>query len=232
MGFADALSHAGVRYLAASPETMLAPGVPSDVAHVIASHENDPQSTADGIVNDVMRTKYGVDGLGSFGPAAAFDVLDLAPTKIAHAESAIKRFNDDVASEAHQPGVRGTIREDARAIDGMARFPEATDDMPWHADRPAIAFYDTVASDGRLDGTIRHDAKAASEAIGNLVLAHRESNGFEPFGGSDYSDAAGPTIHVPTSRGQINPWAQAGVSETDNAFYKNVDQAKFVGVVA
>src|SRR5262249_49247689 len=41
MGFADALSHAGVRYLAASPETMLAPGVPSGVAHAIASHPND-----------------------------------------------------------------------------------------------------------------------------------------------------------------------------------------------
>ena len=46
MGFADALSHAGVRYLAASPETMLAPGVPSDVAHAIASHENDPEAMA------------------------------------------------------------------------------------------------------------------------------------------------------------------------------------------
>src|SRR5579864_7500559 len=46
LGFADALSHAGVKWLAASPETMLAPGVPSDVARAIASHENDPHAMA------------------------------------------------------------------------------------------------------------------------------------------------------------------------------------------
>ncbi|MBV8846299.1 MAG: hypothetical protein JO307_26125, partial [Bryobacterales bacterium] len=49
MGFADALAHAGVKYLAASPETMLAPGVPSDVAHVIASHLEDPQAMSKAI---------------------------------------------------------------------------------------------------------------------------------------------------------------------------------------
>ncbi|MGA8575262.1 MAG: hypothetical protein WB609_06155 [Candidatus Cybelea sp.] len=58
MGFADALSHAGVRYLAASPETMLAPGVPSNVAHAIAEHENDPDALAKSVVSEVMRTKY------------------------------------------------------------------------------------------------------------------------------------------------------------------------------
>jgi hypothetical protein len=232
MGFADALSRAGVRYLAASPETMLAPGVPSDVAHAIASHEHDPLAMAKAVVGDVMRTKYDAGDFGNFGPAAAFDVLDLDATKIAKAEGAIKRLNDDVAAEAGQSGVRGAVREDARAIDGMVRFPEPAKDMPWRADRPAIAFYDTLASDGRLDDRLRGDARAASEAVRSLVLSHRESGSFAPFGGADYSDAVGPTVHLPTTRGQIDPWAGAGVTETDNDFYRNVDEAAMTRVLA
>ncbi len=232
MGFADALSHAGVRYLAASPETMLAPGVPSDVAHAIASHENDPTAMAAAVTNDVMRTKYDVGDFGRFGPAAAFDVLDLDPSKIRQAEASIKRLNDVVAAEATKPGVRASVREDARAIDGMVRFPESTKDMPWRADRPAIAFYDTLASDGRLSGILRSDARAASDAVADLVLAHRESEDFEPFGGADYSDAVGPTVHLPTTRRQIDPWARAGVTETDNDFYRNVDEGAMTRVIA
>jgi hypothetical protein len=232
MGFADALSHAGVRYLAASPETMLAPGVPSDVAHAIAAHENQPDAMAKSVVSDVMRAKYDAGRLGSFGPAAAFDVLDIEPAKIGRAENAIKQLNDDVASEAHRPGVRSIVREDARAIDGMVRSPERTSDMPWQADRPAIAFYDRLASDGRLDETLRGDARRAEKSVSDLVLAHRESGDFAPFGGADYSDAAGPTVHLPTTRAQIDPWASAGIRETDNAFYRNVDQDKMTGVIA
>ncbi|MBV8725047.1 MAG: hypothetical protein JO350_06935 [Candidatus Eremiobacteraeota bacterium] len=226
MGFADALSRAGVKYLAASPETMLAPGVPSGVAHAIASHLHDPQGMSKAVVNDVMRTKYDAGGLGGFGPAAAFDVLDLAADKISRAERAIKTLNDDVEDATAASGARNALREDARAIEGMARFPESTRDMPWRADRPAIAFYDTLASDGRLSATLREDAQAAAEAVSDLVLAHRESGDFVPFGHTDYSDAAGPTVHLPTSRRQIDPWAGAGVTETDNSFYKDVDQAK------
>jgi hypothetical protein len=232
MGFADALSHAGVRYLAASPETMLAPGVPSSVAHAIASHESDPNAMAKAVTNDVMRTKYDAGDFGGFAPAAAFDVLDLDPAKVSHAELAIKQLNDDVAAEADTPAVRATVREDARAIDGMVRFQRNDKDMPWHADRPAIAFYDSLASDGRLDARLRGDAVAARDAVRDLVLAHRESGGFEPFGGADYSDAVGPTIHLPTSRKQIDPWASAGVTETDNAFYRKVDEGKMTGVLA
>ena len=114
MGFADRLSSAGVRYLAASPETMLAPGVPSDVAHVIASNENDPGAMAKGVVNDVMRTKYDAGDFG-FGPAAAFDVLDLDPARVRNAEGAIKRLNDDVATIARDSGVRSAVRR-GRAI--------------------------------------------------------------------------------------------------------------------
>jgi hypothetical protein len=223
MGFADALSRSGVRYLAASPETMLAPGVPSDVAHAIASHENRPAAMAKSVVTDVMRAK---------DAAAAFDVLDLDPSKIGRAESAIKRLNDDAGAEAGESGVRAAMREDARAIDGMVRFPHAPKDMPWHADRPAIAFYDTLADDGRLDARLRGDAQAAADAVRDLVLAHRERDDFAPFGGADYSDAAGPTVHLPTTRGQIDPWAAAGVSETDNAFYRKVDEAAMTRVLA
>lgn len=232
MGFADALSRTGVRYLAASPETMLGPGVPSGVAHAIASHENDPKAMATNVVNDVMRTKYDAGDFGGFGPAAAFDVLDLDPAKMRPAESSIKRLNDDVGAEAGANGVRGIVREDANAIQGMVRFPGASKDMPWRADRPAIAFYDTLAGDGRLDARLRNDAGAAAHAVADLVLAHRESDEFAPFGGADYSDAAGPTIHLPTTRYQIDPWASAGVVETKNAFYKDVDEASMTGVLA
>jgi hypothetical protein len=230
MGFADALSSAGVKYLAASPETMLAPGVPTGVAHAIASHQDDPKAMAKSIVNDVMRAKYDAGGFGNFGPAAAFDVLDLDPAKMSRAKEAIKRLNDTAAASA--PDAHNAIRDDARGIDGMVRFPEATKDMPWRADRPAIAFYDTLAGDTRLDGALRLDARAAADAVRSLVLAHRESANFEPFDGADYSDAAGPTVHVPTTRGQIDPWASDGVNETDNAFYRDVDEGAMTRVVA
>jgi hypothetical protein len=231
MGFADALSGAGVKYLAASPETMLAPGVPSNVAHAIAAHENDPAAMAKSVVGDVMRTKYDAGDFGGFGPAAAFDVLDLSAEKIRSAETAIKRLNDDVGARRGDRNVRSVVREDARAIDGMVRFPGGSA-MPWHADRPAIAFYDTLASDGRLDARLRSDAKAAADAVGDLVLAHRESGEFTPFGGADYSDAVGPTVHLPTSRKQIDPWASGGVTETHNDFYAKVDEGEMTRVLA
>ena len=104
MGFADALSGAGVKYLAASPETMLAPGVPSDVAHVIASHENDPEAMARGVVSDVMRTKYDAGDFGGFGPAAAFDVLDLDPAKMRARRS--KRSSASTTTSARRPRKR------------------------------------------------------------------------------------------------------------------------------
>jgi len=232
MGFADALSHAGVKWLAASPETMLAPGAPSDVAHAIAANEGDPHAMARAVVADVMKAKYDAGDFGGFGPAAAFDVLDLDSAKLAKAESAIKRFNDAAVAASRSGGARQAIRQDVGAIDGMARFPGATSDMPWRADRPAMAVYDTIASDGRLGDALRGDAAAAREAVGKLVLAHRESANFDAFGGADYSDAAGPTIHAPVRRSQVDPWARDGVSETDNAFYRAVDQNAFARAIA
>ncbi len=230
MGFADALSRVGVRYLAASPETMVAPGVPTDVAQAIAAHESDPRVMAKAVVGDVMETEYRAGPLGAFPPAAAFDVLDLDPGKIARAEDAIKRLNDDAVVAARDPDVRAAMRSDARSVDGMARIPQ-TRGLPWRADRSAIAVYDRIASDGHLDARLRGDAHAASAAVNALVLAHRESSNFAPFDGADYRDAVGPTVHLPTSRQQVDPWAPS-VTETDNAFYRAVDGAQMAGVLA
>jgi hypothetical protein len=229
LGFADALSHAGVKYLAASPETMLSPGVPSTVADVIARNTDDPEAMARGVVDEVMSQRMRLPNGESFGTAAAFDVLDLAPDKIANADAAIKRFNDDAIADTT---ARGAIRDDVASVRGMVRFSASTPDMPWHSDRPAIAVYDKVASDGRLDEGLRADARSASAAVHDLILAHKESGRFAPFDGSSYRDAVGPTIHDPISRKQIDPWSAKGVSETDNAFYASVDQSKFARVIA
>ena len=230
LGFADALSSAGVKYLAASPETMLSPGTPTTVAEAIASHENDPSAMAKAVVGNVMHTHYG-DGIGdSFGPAAAFDVLDLDPAKIATMRASVKSLNDAMATAAHDPGARAAMRDDVDSIDGMVRFPQSKG-LPWHADRPAMATYDAIANDSRLSDDVRTKALAAERDVNALVLAHRESHGFAPFGGSDYSDAAGPTVHLPTDRKQVDPWAPA-ISETDNAFYKATDASDLVNALA
>jgi hypothetical protein len=181
-------------------------------------------------VHEVMHARYG-DDVVQYGPAAAFDVLDLDAAKIAGAERAIKTFNDDAAKVRSTPSERAALRDDVRSVDGMVRFPEATPDMPWHADRPAIAMYQAIAGDGRLSDTLRGEATAAARAIGSLVLAHSESSSFAPFGGATYRDAVGPTIHAPASAGQVDPWAPA-ISETNNSFYDTVDQSKFTRVVA
>ncbi|MGB8797621.1 MAG: hypothetical protein WCC70_08735 [Candidatus Aquilonibacter sp.] len=228
MGFADALSRAGVKWLAASPETMLSPGVPTGVADAIARNVNDPRAMAAGVVDTVMRTRFEDPSGESFGTAAAFDVLDCSPEKIANAEKAIKAFNDAAAADATD---RRAIRRDVASVQGMVRFPDATPDMPWNADRPAIAVYTSIASDGSLPAQLRGDARCAADATRALVMAHKEARSFGPFDGSSYVDAVGPTIHAPLSPKQIDPWAPK-ISETNNAFYDSVDQAKFVRAVA
>jgi hypothetical protein len=228
LGFADALSRAGVNWLAASPETMLSPGVPTSVADAIARNVDDPSAMANGVVNTVMHARFGTPYGESFGTAPAFDVLDCSSEKIANAERAIKAFNDAASSDTSD---RAALRRDVGSVDGMVRFPEATPDMPWHSDRPAIAMYDAIASDAKLSTLLRDAARAASDATRALVLAHKESRSFGPFDGASYADAIGPTIHAPLSAKQVDPWAPK-VSETKNAFYDEVDQAKFVRVVA
>jgi hypothetical protein len=228
LGFADALSRVGVKYLAASPETMLSPGVPTGVADAIAHNVDDPATMAASVVKTVMQARCGTQFGESFGTAAAFDVLDCSPEKVANAERAIKAFNDAAASDTAD---RTALRRDVASVDGMVRFSGATPDMPWHADRPAIAMYGAIASDTKLPAQLRDDARAAADATRSLVMAHKESRSFGPFDDASYSDAVGPTIHAPLTSKQIDPWAPK-VSETKNAFYDAVDQTKFVRAVA
>lgn len=229
LGFADELSHAGVKYLAASPETMVSPGVPSNVADAIAKHSG-ASGMAKAVVSDVMRQKYGADWQ-TWNPAAAFDVLDLDSTKMQGVEASVKSLNDDIAARKGNRSEVAAIRQDAKSVEGMVRFPEATKDMPWHADRPAVALYDTLANDSRLDDALRNDAKSAAHSVASIVLAHKESRDFEPFDGSNYADAVGPTVHFPVNAKQIDPWAPH-VSETHNRFFAATDAAAAEGVIA
>lgn len=229
LGFADELSHAGVKYLAASPETMVSPGVPSNVADAIAKH-SDARGMAKAVVSDVMREKYGSDWQ-TWNPAAAFDVLDLDASKMQGVEASVKTLNDDIAARKSNRSEVAAIRQDAKSVAGMVRFPEATKDMPWHADRPAVALYDTLANDSRLDDALRNDAKSAARSVSSIVLAHKESRDFEPFDGSNYADAVGPTVHFPVNAKQIDPWAPH-VSETHNRFFAATDAAAAEGVIA
>ena len=229
VAFSSALSHAGVKYLAASPETMLAPGVPTAVAHDIVQNLNAPDKMAKDVVDTTMDTNYGTRRDG-FAPAAAFDVIDLDPKKTAAVANAVSSLNAALTSEAANKTARAAIREDAKAIDGMVRFPEGKT-MPWRADRPALALYDTFSQDGRLSKTVRDAAAAARDAVEDTVMAHRESDDFAPFNDSDYSNAVGPTVHFPVSPKQVDTWAPQ-ISETDNQFYKSVGGDDLAKVVA
>ncbi len=230
VAFSSALSHAGVTYLAASPETMLAPGVPTGVAHDIAHNLGDAHAMARSIVKDTMNTTYGTKSAG-FAPAAAFDVIDLAPEKTASLERSVTELDSALVAAVHNDrSARAAIREDAHAIGGMVRFPEGKS-LPWRADRPAIALYQTLSEDGRLSEGVRTAALAARNAVAATVLAHRETDDYAPFNDADYSDAYGPTVHFPISRAQIDTWGPT-ISETDNAFYKAVGAADLTKVVA
>ena len=219
LGFASALSHAGVRYLAASPETMLAPGVPTTAAEAIARHPGDPAAMAHDLVARTMRARYEV-GDEVYAPAAAFDVLDCDPAKIGAMERAVKRLDGALAREASaRSAVARAVRGDAKRVEGMVRF--SRQQLPWHADRPALALYDAFASDERLPRTVRDAASGARDTVAALVLAHAETRGGAPFGGLDYGDAAGPTVHFAVTAKQRDPWAPE-ISETDTRFYAKV----------
>lgn len=218
LSFASALSHAGVRYLAASPETMLAPGVPSGVAESVAKHEDDPSAMASAMVKQTMHARY--DSFeGSYAPAAAFDVIDCDPTKIATMENAVRTLDGALTRAASQPQIANAIRADANSVDGMARFTDQP--FPYKSDRPALALYDTFATDAQLPRDVRAAAANAEKAVDGIVLAHSESKGFAAFGGTSYTDAAGPTVHFATNAAERDPWAPK-ISETDTAFYAKV----------
>ncbi|MDE2572970.1 MAG: hypothetical protein KGM44_10680 [bacterium] len=235
LGFAEELSRAGVKYLAASPETMIAPGVPSGAVAQAVQQGGDPQSLAHGIVDAVMDRSYGVDGM-PYRPAAAFNVLDLAPEKIAAMERAVRAVNDDIAALPRDAGgdlAAHAVDKDGAHVPGMTRFVE-DHGLPWRADRPAEALYNRLADDARLPQRLRQDAAAAAQAVDGMVLADRETSHFEP-GDVSYRDAAGPTVHFPVNPRQYDAWAKNGISETDNHFYKAVDgrdAAQRLGAVA
>jgi hypothetical protein len=126
--------------------------------------------------------------------------------------------------------MRVAIREDAKKIDGMVRFPEGKG-MPWKADRPAIALYKKIFEDGRLSSDVREAALHARNTIAATVMAHAESADFAPFNDADYTNAYGPTVHFPVSPKQVDAWAPQ-ISETDNAFYKSVGAADLARVIA
>ncbi len=227
--FSYALSRAGVRWLAASPETMIAPGVPTTIAADIAHHEGNAVAMARAVVHRAMGTRYETPDGERFGPAAAFDLIDLAPQKMAAMKSAVASLDGEVTRDARMPGVRAAIRDDARGVTGMVRFTHQG--LPWRADRPAVALYDALAADDRLPDALRTDAAVASSAVSATILAHGESDGFEPFGGADYRDAVGPTVHFPVTRGQIDAWAPE-IRETDNAFYRAVGGDRVARAIA
>ena len=227
-GFANELSSAGVRWLAASPEIMLAPGVPSTVASAIAHHLDDPSAMAQGIVAATMGARYVIGG-EAFAPAAAFSVVDTSPQTTAQIRGAVKRLDDDLANAlARNSALAPHVRADERSVHGMARCEHTS--LPWRADRPAIALYDKLASDGRLPQRIRNDARNASDAIRASVLAHAESKSFLPYGGIDYGDATGPTVHAPIRKNQIDPW-QPQMTETANAFWNGVDAERLTNAL-
>lgn len=207
---------------------MLAPGVPSAAfADALTRGASWPQAAVD----VTMRTRYG-GGDDVYHPAAAFDVLDLDASKIGAVRSAIADFNHQVGALPHsQAGheFARDIRGDLRSVRGMVRFDHSAD-MPWHADRPAIASYEAVADDARLPDALRGAAKAAADAVAGLVLAHKESADFGPFHAA-YADAIGPTVHLPITRQSYDAWADQGVVETHNDFYDAVGGRDFARAI-
>jgi hypothetical protein len=229
LGFADALSRAGVRYLCASPETMLAPGVPS--AKVADALTVDGDRWPEAVVDATMRATYGPRG-DAYHPAAAFDVFDLDPAKMTAIRDAVGAFNASIAALPRHGVANDTLREirsDLSSVKGMARFDHSAG-MPWHADRPAVAVYDRIAQDERLPEDIRKAASRASTAVKDIVLAHKESPLFGPFRAS-YADAAGPTAHLPSTKRSYDSWADQGVSETHNGFYDAVGGRDFARAI-
>jgi hypothetical protein len=204
---------------------MLAPGVPSAVVADALTRGGDwPKH----VVDATMRQRYGSSG-DSYHPAAAFDVFDLEPKKIARARAAVRAFDDAAAKMQRASDESRSLKADVRGVRGMVRFDHSAD-MPWHADRPAEAMYDAIAGDDHLPATLRAAAGAAAAAVRELVLAHRESADFGPFNAS-YADAAGPTVHAPLSRRSFDTWADRGVTETHNGFYDAVNGRAFARAV-
>ncbi len=80
--------------------------------------------------------------------------------------------------------------------------------LPWHADRPALALYDAFARDARLPDDVRAAAGERAETRSRQPSSRTpRRRAYAPFGGADYSDAVGPTVHFATTAKQRDPWA-------------------------
>jgi hypothetical protein len=89
-----------------------------------------------------------------------------------------------------------------------------------------MALYDTFAGDTRLSERRPHGCgDGVQSRRRHRARTQAESKDFAPFGGADYRDAVGPTVHFATNPGQLDPWAPK-VSETHTAFYKEVGAKK------
>ncbi len=227
MGFADALSRVGVKYLAASPETMLSPGVPTGVADAIARNINDPSAWRTAWSETVMRARYATPSVNRSERPRHSTCSIVRRTRSQMQNAAIKAFNDAAGADtptaarsaATSPRSRAwcAFLTQRRTCHGtpIARRSRCT--MPSLQTPTCRRAYATMRAPQPMHARARDGAQ--------------ESRRFGPFDGSSYADAVGPTIHAPLSAKQLDPWAPK-ISETNNAFYDAVDQAKFVRAVA
>ncbi len=194
--------------------------------NAIQSRWRSPSSTTS------CRTKYDAGGLRRFEPAAAFDVLDLNPSNSMrwNVRSGFERRRWERRPHARACAAScARMRGQSTAWCGFRKANQTCRGAPIARQSRFITRWRRMDVSTR-DSAVMLRAPRARSAI--LVLAHRESDDFAPFGELDYSDAVGPTVHLPTSRRQIDPWASHGVVETDNAFYRNVDQGEMTRALA
>ena len=119
LGFADALSQDGVKYLAASPQRC-SRGTTTSVAEDIAKHIDDPAAMAKAIVKDTMSTKYGIGGM-AYKPAAAKALtatVDVLKDRI----EIMSVARGEVAPAAHASGDRQNQRHQTAAR--LVRFKQ------------------------------------------------------------------------------------------------------------
>ena len=231
---AETLASVGVRYLAASSETTIAPGIPAAVLHDISANINDPRRMAQAVVNRVMSTTYvQTDKMGDtlrYHPAADFMVLDLAPEKMAELKKRQITLNRQMIQDmTNIPGVREAVLSDVNAVQGMERDqPRVL--TPWRSDRPALELYLTIAADPRLPRDVRSDAYGLARSIAEIILAHGESVNFKGFD-ADYRDAIGPTVHFPTSEMDIDPDAPSICETAAAQSYLNYQNAVISALV-
>lgn len=231
---AETLSSVGVRFLAASSETTIAPGVPAELLHDIAANVDNPQKMARDVVNRVMDTAYlqtdNADDSLRYHPAANFMVLDLQSSKIMALKRQQIELNRKIIADANRvPGFGKAVLSDVNAVQGMERDqPNVL--TPWRADRPAMEVYLMLSRDQRLPHDVRKSALALAQRISDIILFHRESSNTKGFD-ADYRDAIGPTVHFPTRQIDIDPDAPAICETAAAQSYINLQNAVISALV-